>query len=293
MSVLSRNQDQVIVGVDGSPPSLAALDWARRYAALRATTLEAVTAWPIPARDHRPAVTTPAEARALGHAALAASARPDDAPSKVWVSPVPEEPEDLLLHRSWRGQLLVLGPHSHHSVLEHLLGSTSEYLLTHAKCPVAIVHQAPEGSPRQRIVVGVDGSPAAQTALGWAVRHAELTDAKVTAMIAWEWQPEYGVYPYGPDQQHQHASAEATLARAVAALPDSSRQLVQVEVVRGDAADALVTAARDADLLVVGNNRPGRLAGQLLGSVGRKTASHATVPVVVTHEGAYPAGARG
>ena len=88
----------------------------------------------------------------------------------------------------------------------------------------------------------------------------------MTAIVVWDWRPEYGVYPDGSDESHQRAVAESTLARAVALLSQSSRQLVQSEVIRGKAADVLIKAAQDADLLVVGNNRPSHLASHVLGT---------------------------
>lgn len=283
MSLLGRDHDHIVVGVDGSPPSLAALGWAVRQAALQRTHLEVVTAWPIAQRDGRPGVESPIEARTLAESALSRITKPGDPPAKTWVNHEPDEPWDLLVRRARHALLVVVGPHSRHTLADRLLGTVTEHVLVQAPCPVAVVRSEHRGDSRHHIVVGVDGSIASQTALEWAATQAALTGSKVSAVIAWDWRPEYGVYPYGSDEAHQRAVAEAALADAVGRLPESTRDLVQCEVIRGKAAAVLIKEAQDADLLVVGNNRPRHLASHVLGSTSRKAATHATVPVVVTH----------
>lgn len=58
---------------------------------------------------------------------------------------------------------------------------------------------------------------------------------------------------------------------------------VRAETMRGDAAQVLVDASRDADMLVVGNRGHGRFASAFLGSVSNRCAHHAKCPVVVVH----------
>jgi nucleotide-binding universal stress UspA family protein len=122
----------------------------------------------------------------------------------------------------------------------------------------------------QRIVVGVDGSRAAQAALTWAARLARLIDAKVDAVLVWGRGPGFA------------AEAEAALLRSVMALPDHLRGVVRTETIRDYPADALVDAGRSADMVVVGTSRGGHHLPHVLGSVSRHVALRATVPVVVT-----------
>ena len=56
---------------------------------------------------------------------------------------------------------------------------------------------------------------------------------------------------------------------------------ITVSVIRGDPAEELIKASRDADLLVVGSRGNGVFARLLIGSVSSKVTHHAAVPVVV------------
>lgn len=59
-------------------------------------------------------------------------------------------------------------------------------------------------------------------------------------------------------------------------------------VAEGDTADALVTAAKDADLLVLGVRGRSPLAGLLLGSVSQVAAAAAPCPVVLVKKQDFP-----
>lgn len=91
--------------------------------------------------------------------------------------------------------------------------------------------------------------------------------------------------PYAPllaDPTTLAQSARQTLTDSLAAadlagLADEPEQLL----VEGAAAPALVSAARDSSLLVVGSRGRGGFAGLLLGSVSRQVAHEATVPIVI------------
>lgn len=283
METLGSHARPILVGVDGSTSSLAALRWAYAEAVRTQAPLEVLTAWPSRSRDAG-ALETEQQARAIATQAIATELPADNTIATAWVSPIPGEPCTVLLRRTHKAALLAVGPHGRHSVTEHLLGSVTEHLLAEASCPVAVVPADSGQAPAtHRIVVGVDGSPASLVALRWAAERAAATGSKVDALLAWEWRPEYAVYPYGPDERQQHARAEAALARAALTLPDQLRALVHSEPVRGHAADVLLAAGDAADLLVVGNSRAAHLPSHLLGSVSRKAALHSRVPVVVTH----------
>jgi nucleotide-binding universal stress UspA family protein len=273
---------QITVGVDGSTASLAALRWAHEQAMRRAAPLTVLTAWPSPANRDTAPISSEGAAHVVAAAAVNSVLGRDGRKVTVWVSHYPAEPADALLRRARKSALLVLGRHSAHSVAEHLLGSVTERLLSEATSPVAVIHAMPNRS-WHRILVGIDGSPAADAALHWAVEQARLSDSKVDAILVWDWRPEYGVHPYGPSEQAQEDEAHTMLERAVAALPPDARSGLTNQVVRGHPAHVLLAAAEDADLLVVGNNRGGPLAERVLGSVSRHLALAARQPLVVTH----------
>jgi nucleotide-binding universal stress UspA family protein len=132
----------------------------------------------------------------------------------------------------------------------------------------------------QRIVVGVDGSPASLVALQWAVRQASLTGAVVEAVTSWQVPATYGGYPVdaGTDwRANAHAIQDTAVKEA---LGDEATALVR-SVVRGHPVPVLLDAATGAELLVMGNRGHGGFAGLLLGSVGEHVVAHASCAVVV------------
>lgn len=141
-----------------------------------------------------------------------------------------------------------------------------------------------------RIVVGVDGSPGSRAALAWASRQAELTGATVSAWhvlrhpasLEWTVLPtNYGGAPMPIvfDRDEVLASAARSLAELVAAVGGS--QVITTHVVEGNPTTELVTAAKGADLLVLGRHGRGGFAGALMGSVSRHCVEHAPCPVVI------------
>lgn len=147
---------------------------------------------------------------------------------------------------------------------------------------------------RPVIVVGIDGSRCSEDALRWAAKQAQLTDAEVHAVIAWQSPSSYGYYVDYSDADAA-ADAEKTLERVISESLDipASAPVTSV-VVKGRPAEVLVDASRSADLLVVGGCGRGAFTGMLLGSVSQHCVQHATCPVVVVRSSAQdgPAGKR-
>jgi nucleotide-binding universal stress UspA family protein len=134
------------------------------------------------------------------------------------------------------------------------------------------------------IVVGIDGSEHSKAALRWAVEEARLRHARVRAVHAW-W-----IYPMlGPDDQHAadrterggEEAAERVRAFVAETLGDTDVEVISVAVQGAQASAALVEAAKDADLLVVGSRGAGGFSGLLLGSVSQQCTHHARCPVVI------------
>jgi nucleotide-binding universal stress UspA family protein len=139
----------------------------------------------------------------------------------------------------------------------------------------------------EKIVVGIDGSDASKGALRWAVEDARARGAEVVALHAYEVVvPVTDAVPTAP----------VDLFGLTAATQDDAQQFVTkvVEEVVGSSvsvdvapiaveespAKALLDAARDADLLVVGSHGHG-LSSLFLGSVSLECAQHAACPVVI------------
>ena len=132
-----------------------------------------------------------------------------------------------------------------------------------------------------RIVVGVDGSDPAKAALRWAAEQADLTGARIDAVIAWEY-PLFSVGEVLLPPHDPESMAARSLAAAVEEALGPDREIdVRQRVVAGHPARTLIDLARGALLLVVGNRGLGTFAAALLGSVAQYCVQHAPCPVVV------------
>ena len=132
------------MGVDGSPSSMAALDWAATQAELTGSTLVAVTTWewpsfgvllPLPEGYH-PAT----DARTVLDDALG-TVRQAHPGVEVRTVVAEGHPAPLLVETAGRADLLVVGSRGHGEFPGMLLGSVSEHCVTHARCPVVVVHE--------------------------------------------------------------------------------------------------------------------------------------------------------
>lgn len=134
-----------------------------------------------------------------------------------------------------------------------------------------------------RIVVGVDGSESSKDALRWAKVQADLTGAELVAVTAWSYPvasyPTLGTYvPLNEDLDLEAESRSALKALVKDTLGDVQ---VTLEIIEGHPATALVDAAHDASLVVLGSRGHGGFVGALIGSVSQHVVSHAPCPVVV------------
>ena len=134
------------------------------------------------------------------------------------------------------------------------------------------------------IVVGVDGSLAAQRALAWAVSEVDRRrePTSVQAITAWQWDPvdepaSVAVRPPVPRD-----AADRVLTHAIAfARATASDVAIGGEVLEGDAAATLIRASAGADMLVLGSHGHSEVVHAVLGSVADACVRGATCPVVV------------
>ncbi|WP_160666182.1 universal stress protein [Pseudarthrobacter sp. ATCC 49987] len=132
---------RIVVGVDGSDSSLAALDWALEEARLRSGEVYVVTAWHYP-------VIGDAAGRAEDHESFGDNARSvhADALQRSSAARVPVtgevregHPAEVLLKAAAGADLLVVGSRGHGGFAGMLLGSVSSHAVHHAHCPVLVV----------------------------------------------------------------------------------------------------------------------------------------------------------
>ena len=135
------------------------------------------------------------------------------------------------------------------------------------------------------IAVGIDGSPASEAALRWAVDEAARRNATVRAIIVWEYPGGYGTEGTAAliDPVDMERAALADLDQTlVAACPDSeARSRIERIVRAGSPARVLVEASEGAEMLVVGARGRGGFLGLLMGSVATQVARHAVCTTVV------------
>ena len=137
---------RIVVGVDGSVPSKAALGWAIRQAAFTGAVVEVVIAWHHPGNYGYP-VTVPDDAdyselaAKVAGDAIAEVAGPAGS-AEIRPKVVEGNPAAALLAASAGAELLVLGSRGHGGFVEALLGSVSQHCVHHAKCPVVIIRDS-------------------------------------------------------------------------------------------------------------------------------------------------------
>lgn len=133
----------------------------------------------------------------------------------------------------------------------------------------------------ETIVVGIDGSDAAENALRWAVEEARLRDAKVRVVHAWSY-PQVSTYHEAAHVLRIPFAEEAkSLLDATVEKVDDQGIEIEKSVVEGAPAEALVEASSDAAMLVVGSRGLGGFSGLLLGSVSQQCAHHASCALVI------------
>lgn len=186
-----------------------------------------------------------------------------------------------LVSESEYADLIVLGNRGHGGFAGLRLGSVSQRVATHARCPVAVVRGSNETGHRP-VVAGVDGSGAAE-----GVLEAAFAAARQRGVIL------VAIRSYLPSAALP-ADEQDTLERAVlldqvapwrAKYPDVT---VETLVAHGGAAAVLVGVSHSAQLVVVGSRGHGVIAGTLLGSTGLQLLHHAECPVLIVRPSAGP-----
>jgi nucleotide-binding universal stress UspA family protein len=143
-------QRRIVVGVDGSVPSKAALSWAMEQGRLTGAVVEAVIAWEFPATYGYPVpvmdVDWEKQAQQTVSQAVADVAS-HAAPVKLTYKVIEGNAAEVLLDESAGADLLVVGNRGHGGFAEALLGSTGQHCVHHATCPVVVIRDSVTGHP--------------------------------------------------------------------------------------------------------------------------------------------------
>ena len=283
---------EIRVGVDGSPSSHLALEWAAVEAASRNTQLVVVHAYDwrlVGARAPIGGAYADAErerAEALVASAVA-EARTVAPGVNVRGEAVLGAAGPVLVNASGKVGITVVGSRGRGGFSSLLLGSVSQQVATHAEGNVVVVRgrRAANGGS---IVVGVDGSPAASDALAVAFDEAIIHHAGVLAVRTYSssgpaWGPD--VPPYVEDPVLRRENELRFLTEDIAAWREKYPEVaIEPVVIEGHTASVLADLSATAQMVVVGTRGHGGFSGLLLGSVGLQLLHHAQSPVLIVRK---------
>ncbi|WP_051576205.1 universal stress protein [Streptomyces sp. Tu 6176] len=147
----AESRPTVVVGVDGSPSSRAALHWAVRYARLVDGAVEAVHAWSTPTEFSWSGLVIDPDFD-MDHARerFARELRTvfgDERPERLRERVVEGDPSEVLIRASQGADVLVVGRRGHGGFGRAMLGSVSQRCAQYAACPVVVVREEHDGSP--------------------------------------------------------------------------------------------------------------------------------------------------
>jgi len=293
----SPGRRPIVVGVDGSPESRAALEWAAQEAVLRARPLHLthVFLWLVTSVPSLSPIDTGQwqNAGALLTEALrhVTALHPElDVTTSLRLGRV----SSSLIRMGHEAAMIVVGHRGHGGFAGLDLGSVAVQVSAHAPCPVAVVRRA-EVEPGGRVVVGVDVAGGSEPALEFAFEEASLRGCGLTAVHAWTVPAGAGEQlPAVYDVDAMNSNEERVLAELLASWQEKYPDVDVHRVVRHDMAPkVLIDAAARAQLAVVGSRGHGGFMGLLLGSVSQALLHHASCPVVVVRQTAAAAASSG
>jgi nucleotide-binding universal stress UspA family protein len=269
-----RANQPIVVGIDGTAGALRAVRWGAEEAAKRHAPLRLVHAFGIP--DAFPGEAPPpeewlADKEEQSHAWLAEArgaatvAHPgiDVSTESVMDAPVP-----LLIAESAGARMIVLGSTPRSVLGDLVMGSTPVALAAHAGCPVAVIRGRDRGAEAAKdpVVVGIDGSPLSDAAIGLAFEEASLRAVSLITIRAYT----------GRERIADANQGAVSIWREK--YPDVR---VQQIVARDDPRRQLLESSERAQLVVVGSRGRGGFSGLLLGSTSHAMIYHADCPVFI------------
>ena len=284
----------ILVAIDGSAESDAAVRWAAHEAAMRHAPITllhvvvpVVTSWPVRSlqaefnewqEDNARQVIEDAEKTLRADVGAAAVSDLHSQIEHAHVVPA-------LVSASKDAEMVVVGSRGLGAVGRAVLGSTSGGLLRHAHCPVAVIHadeaQAPDRT--SPVLLGIDGTPASEAATALAFEEASRRKVDLVALHAWS---DVGVFPVvGMNWQEYEDEGHEVLGERLAGWQEQYPDVhVRRRIVCDRPARWLIDESQQAQLVIVGSHGRGGFPGMLLGSVSTAVAEAAKVPVIVVRD---------
>ena len=257
--------DKVVVGIGGAEDSEGAIRWGAAEAASHGLPLHLVHAFvwaefrvPLGPSDVAPGLRAAADKIVAAALDLARKFEPG---IPVTACRVDGFPAPVLLAESRTAEVIVIGSRDAGRALGLLVGSTGMSLAAHAHCPVVVVRPTEEALVGNRVVIGYDGSPAADAAVDFGIDYARRHGLvpRIVSVL--------------PDDEDDDLSA--------ALRAHEGARTAEVVQVTGHPAELLLEWAADAQLLVVGSRGRGGFTSLLLGSVSQTVLHQAACPVAV------------
>ncbi|HEX9831679.1 MAG TPA: universal stress protein [Mycobacterium sp.] len=281
----------ILLGVDGSPESEAAVRWASTEAIMRKRPLTlmhaippVVVSWPVAYLESSFAESQETNAREVIEQAqktIQASAGSSQPPI-VHTELRPIDAASALVSASRDAYITVAGSRGRGALGRAMLGSVSSGLVHHGHGPIAIIHAEESQAPdiTSPVLLGIDGSSASEDATALAFDEASRRGVGLVALHAWS---DVGVFPVlGMDWHQYEDEGHAVLAERLAGWQERYPDVhVRRRIVCDQPARWLIDESQQAQLVVVGSHGRGGFTGMMLGSVSSKVARAAKVPVII------------
>ncbi|WP_210505850.1 universal stress protein [Naasia sp. SYSU D00057] len=274
---------RVTVGVDGSPGSRAAIDWAVERSRHTGMTLELLSVIPDTRGDseYEAAVRRYSE----GNLADCISAVKAGAPGLAVTSAIRAgSPTAELVRASEETDLLVVGTDKSSKARRLVYGTVPLRLAALSACPLVVVPRSWRPG-RESVVLAVGDEETHPNTVAFAAAEAEARDLALDLVHVWSAAPNYPTPMYLTDYPWEHVVEssrrvlEDARAEVVAAHPDLT---VTTHLEEGPTIPRLVEAAENAQLLVVGRGGRGIFRDILqLGSVAHDVLLNPPAPIAV------------
>ena len=284
----------VLVCVDGSTASDAAVAWGTREAIMRRLTITlmhavapVVVGWPVgqlyagmPEWQQDDAQHVMDQARKTLNASLGGAEPPEIRTEVVYSGVVP-----ALIDASGDAWMIVAGSQGLGAMGRLLLGSVTTGLVHYAHCPVAVIHSTESEATSAvdndaPVLLGIDGSPASEGATALAFDEASRRRVGLRALHVWS---DVGVFPIlGMDWRDREREGHEILAERLAGWQERYPEVHVERLLFCDKPSRwLLKESERAQLVVVGSRGRGGFPGMLLGSVSSAVAQSARIPVLV------------
>jgi nucleotide-binding universal stress UspA family protein len=276
----------LVVGVDGSASSLAAVEWAAQQAMLEHRPLTLLHTFHVEGVYWLPALGyAPGEIRQLmradGDVILdAAEKRVSEISTEVETHRMIGEADvrTALVDASRLASMVVLGSRGRGSVASTLLGSVGVAVLRHAACPV-VVRRPERDRVGPGVLVGTDLSDASRPVLEYAYRLAETRNLPLTVLV----EHEPSLFLYAEDVE---AIDRVPLEQVVQWLSDLHAKFPQVQVSEEESVEPLVKGlirrGAENDVVVVGGSGGrGAIVAALRRSIAATVVEHVPATVVM------------